>query len=167
MLAAFYISYVAFNFGLQIEKDTTSVNKSLFLLLCGAVIGLLLISAGFSYEIRVLRRKTNWLIDATNWNINKLKTDQNTKVETSNSIDKNDIPDARWPWGEHHTETLGHLEAAARKFWVLYDPGDFSTAPTNEMVSEWLQSERGISREKARSIASMLRPDGLPTGPRR
>ena len=74
---------------------------------------------------------------------------------------------SRWPWGQHHTEYLGHLDAAARKFWVLYEPSDPTTAPTNDMVSDWLQSERGISREKARAIASMLRPDGLPTGPRR
>ena len=73
----------------------------------------------------------------------------------------------RWPWGEHHTEYLGHLEAAARKWWNLYDPTDPTTAPTNEMVSEWLHSERKISKEKAKAIASMLRPDGLPTGPRK
>ena len=89
-------------------------------------------------------------------------------VQSQNStpIEKN-LKSEKWPWGKHHTETLGHLEAAARKWWVLYDPSDFTTAPTNEMVSEWLQSERGISRDKARSIASMLRPDNLPTGPRK
>lgn len=73
----------------------------------------------------------------------------------------------RWPWGSHHTETLGHLEAAARKWWILYDPDDRGTAPTNETVATWLQDERGISKEKARAIASMLRPDDLPTGPRK
>ena len=76
-------------------------------------------------------------------------------------------PYSHWPWGNHHTATLGHLEAAARHFWTLYDPDDIGTAPTNEMVASWLQDERGISKEKARAIASMLRPDGLPTGPRR
>jgi hypothetical protein len=74
---------------------------------------------------------------------------------------------SRWPWGDHHTETLGHLEAAAKRFWTLYDRDDIGTAPTNETVATWLHSERGISKEKARAIASMLRPDGLPTGPRR
>ncbi len=77
------------------------------------------------------------------------------------------IPATSWPWGYHHTEALGHLEAAALRFWVNYDPADHSTAPTNEMVSDWLQKERGVSKEKAKAIASILRPDGLPTGPRR
>lgn len=74
---------------------------------------------------------------------------------------------ARWPWGDHHTELLGHLEAAARRYWLNYDPSDTGTAPTNAMVSEWLQRERKVSRTMADSIASMLRADGLPTGPRK
>jgi hypothetical protein len=73
----------------------------------------------------------------------------------------------RWPWGNHHTELLGHLEAAARKWWSFYEPSDSTTAPRNSDVSEWLQTERKVSRTMADSIASMLRPDGLPTGPRK
>ena len=74
----------------------------------------------------------------------------------------------RWPWGNHHTELLGHLEAAARRYWGgNYDPADATTAPTNATVSEWLQTERKISKTMADSTASMLRPDGLPTGPRK
>lgn len=72
-----------------------------------------------------------------------------------------------WPWGAHHTEALGHLEAAARRFWKLYDPADADTAPTNKQVSEWLQKERGLSQKMADAIASILRADGLPTGPRK
>jgi hypothetical protein len=76
--------------------------------------------------------------------------------------------DCRWPWGSHHTETLGHLEAAARRYWAEnYDPSDATTAPTNATVSEWLQTDRKVSKTMADSIASMLRPDGLPTGPRK
>lgn len=71
-----------------------------------------------------------------------------------------------WPWGNHHTVLLGHLDAAAKRFWLLYDPADRTTAPTNEMVADWLQSERGVSKDKARAIASILRADGLPMGPR-
>lgn len=74
---------------------------------------------------------------------------------------------SRWPWGGHHTELLGHLEAAALKFWVNYDPTDATTAPTNAAVAEWLQSDRKVSRTMADAIASMLRVDGLPTGPRK
>ena len=73
----------------------------------------------------------------------------------------------RWPWGSHHTDTLGHLEAAAERFWVNYDPTDATTAPTNSDVSNWLQKNKKISKAKANSIASMLRPDDLPTGPRK
>jgi hypothetical protein len=79
------------------------------------------------------------------------------------------IPDplSHWPWGEHHTEALGHLEATAKRFWTRYDPSDLTTAPTNKTVSDWLQSERGVKEDKAKAIASILRPDGLPTGPRK
>lgn len=78
-----------------------------------------------------------------------------------------DAPSGRWPWGNHHTELLGHLEAAAKRYWVNYNPDDATTAPTNKDVSEWLVSERNVSQKMAESIASILRPDGLPTGPRK
>ena len=72
-----------------------------------------------------------------------------------------------WPWGDHHTAVLGHLETAARRYWVNYDPADSGTAPTNETVSNWLVTERKVSKKMADSIASMLRVDDLPTGPRK
>jgi hypothetical protein len=72
-----------------------------------------------------------------------------------------------WPWGHHHTAALGHLEAAARRFWVNHDPADTSTAPKNTEVSEWLQRERNVTANMANAIASILRMDGLPTGPRK
>lgn len=73
-----------------------------------------------------------------------------------------------WPWGDHHTELLGHLEAAAKRYYsVNYKPTDATTAPLNTDVSEWLIAERKVSRKMAESIASMLRPDGLATGPRK
>jgi len=72
-----------------------------------------------------------------------------------------------WPWGDHHTELLGHLEATARRYWQNYDPTDATTAPTNKDVAEWLMNERKLSQKPAEAIASMLRPDGLPTGPRK
>jgi hypothetical protein len=86
-------------------------------------------------------------------------------LKKQNTIPK---PASHWPWGNHHTEMLGHLEAAARRYWGgNYDPLDATTAPTNVTVSEWLQTERKVSRTMADSIASMLRADGLPTGPRK
>ena len=75
---------------------------------------------------------------------------------------------SNWPWGNHHTILLGHLDAAARRYWgSKYEPSDTSTANTNATVSGWLQTERNVSQTMADSIATMLRPDGLPTGPRK
>lgn len=73
----------------------------------------------------------------------------------------------QWPWGNHHTVLLGHLAAAAQRYWVKYDPTDATTAPTNKDVAEWLMTEHKVSQKMADAIASMLRPDGLPTGPRK
>lgn len=80
--------------------------------------------------------------------------------------DSGTAPASRWPWGDHHTKALGHLEAAALRFWVNYDPTDPSTAPTNGQVSEWLRKERKVSKTLGEAMASILRLDGLKTGPR-
>lgn len=71
-----------------------------------------------------------------------------------------------WPWGEYSTELLGHLEAAAKKFWSDYK-NDHSKAPFNKQVEGWLMVERKLSESKAKAIASILRADGIPTGPRK
>lgn len=71
-----------------------------------------------------------------------------------------------WPWGRHETDLLRKLAAAATKFWKNYDPGDPSTAPTNMTVSEWLQKQ-GVAERNAKVMASILRPDGISTGPRK
>ena len=73
----------------------------------------------------------------------------------------------KWPWGEYETKLLQHLEAAANRFWVNYDPTDPSTAPVNQDVSTWLQDHRALSKSMADSIATILRVDGLKTGPRK
>ncbi len=76
------------------------------------------------------------------------------------------ITSSRWPWGDRHTELLGHLEAAALEFWAKYDSSNVKrTAPKNDTVINWLLA-RHVSRKMAEAIATMLRPDGLPTGPR-
>jgi hypothetical protein len=73
-----------------------------------------------------------------------------------------------WPWGAHHTELLGHLDAAAQKFWVHYDPANAkATAPKNDTVVNWLETERRVSHTVAVAMATILRIDGLPTGPRK
>lgn len=71
-----------------------------------------------------------------------------------------------WPWGPHSTNLLRHLAGAARRFWANFDPSDISTAPTNEQVATWLQA-KGVSQRNADAMATILRADGLPTGPRR
>lgn len=71
-----------------------------------------------------------------------------------------------WPWGTHHTAALGHLAAAAKEFWTTYDSDKIGTAPLNKDVSDWLQKEHGVTKSMADSIASMLRGDGIRTGPR-
>lgn len=71
-----------------------------------------------------------------------------------------------WPWGRHETDLLRKLAAAANRFWKNYDPSDPSTAPTNQEVAEWLKKE-GVAERNANVIATILRPDGLQTGPRR
>ncbi len=75
-------------------------------------------------------------------------------------------PTSTWPWGSYHTTLLDHLEAAAKKFWANYDPTDKTTAPINKRVSDWLIEEKEVSKNIAEANATILRPDGLPTGPR-
>lgn len=71
---------------------------------------------------------------------------------------------ARWP--RHDTQQLTALRLAAVKFWSNFDPRDPETAPTNAAVVEWLQSEQNISRSSAEAMATILRADGLKSGPR-
>ena len=135
--------------------------------LCLGLSGIFLILV---QRVERMSQTQKWLINAVNWNIQRLKAHGLAELPDEKSERQGDIGNtgvAVWPWGSHHTELLGHMDAAARHFWRLYDPGDPSTAPTNDMVADWLHSERGTSKEKAKSIASILRADGLPTGPRR
>ncbi len=71
-----------------------------------------------------------------------------------------------WPWGGHETKLLQHLAAAADRFWKNYDPRDNTTAPTNEKVIDWLKT-KGVGQRNAEVMATILRADGLPPGPRK
>ncbi|PPU85877.1 hypothetical protein XpopCFBP1817_19755 [Xanthomonas populi] len=71
-----------------------------------------------------------------------------------------------WPWGSHETDLLRNLSAAALQFWALYDPSDATTAPKNKDVVDWLKA-RGVAERNAQVMATVLRADGLPTGPRK
>ena len=70
-----------------------------------------------------------------------------------------------WPWGAYETNLLRQLGDAARHWWVNYDPSDKTTAPTNQQVSDWLHA-REVGKAMADKMATILRADGLPTGPR-
>ena len=72
----------------------------------------------------------------------------------------------RWPWGSHETRHLRNLADAAREFWGTYDPAEKKTASKNDDVSRWLHDERGETTRMADAIASILRADDVPTGPR-
>jgi len=72
----------------------------------------------------------------------------------------------KWPWGNYETSLLKHLAEAAKELWTLYDPSEPSTAPTNEQVEKFLV-DRGLSSSMAAKMATILRADGLPSGPRK
>lgn len=69
-------------------------------------------------------------------------------------------------WPDHETSKLQALRLAAIRFWKNFDPTDPSTAPTNEDVSNWLQREHKLSASLSDAMATILRIDGLRTGPR-
>ena len=71
-----------------------------------------------------------------------------------------------WPWGRHETELLRKLARAADLFWKQYDPTEPSSAPTNEQVVKWLVDQK-VAKRTAEVMATILRADGLPTGPRK
>lgn len=70
-----------------------------------------------------------------------------------------------WPWGKHSTNDLALLARAAMEFWKTYDPKHPRTAPKNDAVVAWLKKQ-GMGARKAEVVASLLRPDDLPSGPR-
>lgn len=135
--------------------EKSSISRNIWILaglltgMAGGIVGI------FSIHISAIWRNLYWLASLASREGGHPK---NTEIQSTH--------ENKWPWGSHHTEMLGHLEAAGKRFWVRYDPADPSTAPTNEFVSRWLREERGVSREKANAIASILRADGLRSGPR-
>lgn len=74
---------------------------------------------------------------------------------------------SQWPWGNYETELLKALKATAREFWADYDPSAPHLAPTGEVIELWLVKDYGVrSPTAAKSIAQILKADGLPPGPR-
>jgi hypothetical protein len=73
---------------------------------------------------------------------------------------------SRWPWGDYETELLRKLADAAEAGWQRYDATDPTTAPTNKQVSDRLIAQ-GVASRTAEVMATILRADGLHTGPRK
>lgn len=82
------------------------------------------------------------------------------------------LPSPKWPWGRHETALLLQLAEAAKRWRTEdeggnYVPSDPTSAPTNEQI-EHLLERNGVTSKKTREvIATILRADDLPSGPRR
>lgn len=135
------------------------------LVMLSICVGALFLAMALMLDTVVIQR-LHWVINTVQWHTQYLDK-LNGLNKSFNAAEPVQQTVTIWPWGEHHTEMLGHLDAAASKWWAFYDPTQPDTAPTNEMVSTWLSEERNVSKDKARAIASILRADGLRTGPRR
>ncbi len=100
------------------------------------------------------------------WDLSQDELDRRRSVLTSLCGTASDrTSDTAWPWGSHETELLKKLSSAARQWWSTYDPEDARTAPTNNEVTAWLESQ-GVAKRVAEVMAQILRADGLATGPR-
>lgn len=173
LAASIYYAYYGYKYYGMIQDIPQPVSKYFIEIYRHAVVSnkintaqsliCLLIAVFVAYQ-RIIRIKSKNIVSRLEWTVERLgHLESNFVSEQKNAP----VPGDKWPWGGHHTEALGNLEAAARRFWSLYDPADPSSAPTNEMVSTWLREERMVSKEKAAAIASILRADGLRMGPRR
>lgn len=167
---AIYLFYQAWELSIftQIKRGDIETNnairtfEALYLIYILAGVFITALAAWMAIQISK-NKKNKQLISRLNWTIERLAKLENTAKKTEQSLHNSE---SHWPWGSHHTNALSDLEAAAQRFWTLYDPNDPSTAPTNEMVATWLRDERGTSKDKATAIASILRADGLRPGPR-
>lgn len=108
-----------------------------------------------------LDRFATWAKNVVKWDIPA----ELLEVADRLPIERGQAP-ARWPWGEYETKLLQHLAAAADRFWKRYDPGDPTTAPTNETVEDWLVSN-SVPKRVAEVMAQILRADGVKRGPRK
>lgn len=71
-----------------------------------------------------------------------------------------------WPWGRYETDLLKKMARAIDLFWKNYDSTDPTSAPTNQQVIAWLVKQK-VAKRTAEIMATILRADGLPTGPRK
>jgi hypothetical protein len=88
-----------------------------------------------------------------------------TRVRPTSSLKNEHQIAGPWPWGTYETKLLRNVAAAVQEFWTKYEPGKPRTAPTNAQVIKWLCA-RNVSQRNAEIIATVIRADGAPRGPR-
>ena len=114
------------------------------------------VPSAYKFNLTMEEKDTN-----TNTNTN---TEAEAEAEAKTVISESA---GKWPWGNHQTAVLEHLEAAANEFWVKYQVSkDIKDAPKNDTVVEWLVATYKQSNSMANSIATMLRPQEIRTGPK-
>ncbi|MDV7210756.1 hypothetical protein [Azotobacter beijerinckii] len=64
------------------------------------------------------------------------------------------------PYHGHKSEGLEFVDDAIKQLWSTYDPDDQSTAPTKEMVVDYLRS-KGAGVNMAEAVNLILRPRNL------
>jgi len=95
-----------------------------------------------------------------------IRFEETNRVHDSNMIDMDNFYEYKKPLGGYETKLLEHLFSALDRFYgVNFDPKEIDSIPKNKDVSEWLRS-KGVSKRIAEVMATILRPDGLRTGPR-
>jgi hypothetical protein len=166
-LSMVLVGFLAMTITLSIAywyKDTYGVNiqNRVTVLFTSVIFIIFILVINLELQRSINNDKFDWMLNIINHLSQKIDGNKNSFEEVILEEKK----PYKWPWGNHNTKDLEHLAAAANRFWTLYDPSDFTTAPTNKVVADWLVTNRGVARERAGYMASILRADGLPDGPR-
>ena len=132
--------------------------------------------SGLSGLRRKLRQQHESEANSDKWKVqrevldaldNLLMPIDNAEGDWDSPIDPKSNPAGKWPWGSHETVLLMKLAAAAERWWKHYDPADKTTAPTNDDVAAWLRNEpHKMSKNLSDAMATILRADDVPAGPR-
>ncbi len=159
MAIAFAVAYwYKETYGVTLQNRVTFLFTSIMIII-------LMVFFYVNLQRRIINERFEWTVGVINHLSERIEN-----IKNNNCVEENHEQSSisyKWPWGNHNTKDLEHLAAAAERFWKLYDPSDFTTAPTNKVVAEWLVTTRGVARDRANYMASILRADGLPDGPRR
>lgn len=72
-----------------------------------------------------------------------------------------------WPWGDYETDLLNKIALAVEHFWKDFDTDSTKSIPKKMEVTDWLVKHGVKSNNIAEAIATIIRPDGLSTRPKR